>query len=325
MPGPGGGSRGGGFGGGSRGGGFGGGSHGGFGGGGFHGGPRGPRGPHYHGGWHYGGWGHRHYYGGGGCLGGLVGMLLFPIIILLMAGMFIFSFIGSSFGNVTSGGQVVYDEAAFQNYANVEYAKAFGDSSAYEDNLLLVFLTNEAADGYYTIAWIGDNVDTRISNMFGDETTEYGVAVLGNVSGEYYAYSLDTSLAAVVETMIEKISRLGLESSFRKSADRSKMSESKLVNYTALALTESTVEDALDEFTASTEIPIVIVVEDMETVFGKTVRSEDWVGFVISLVFVALAVYLIVKAVKERKKGGNGNNSSSDNGTGGGYNSYEYK
>ena len=179
MPGPGGGSRGGGFGGGSRGGGFGGGPRGGGFGGGF-GGPH----RHHH---HHGGWYHRHYYGGGGCLGGLIGALLYPIIMLIFAGVFLFSFIGTSFSNVSNGGQVIYDEAVMQEYADIQYASAFGNSSAYEDNLLLVFLTNEEADGYYTIAWIGDNVKTEISNLFGDETTAYGVAVRGNINGEYYA------------------------------------------------------------------------------------------------------------------------------------------
>ena len=329
MPGPGGGSRGGGFGGGSRGGGFGGGSHGGFGGGfgggGFHGGHHGPHHHHgWHGGWHYGGWGHRHYYGGGGCLGGLLGFFMLPIIMLLVSGVFLFSFIGSSFGSVANGGRVVYDEAAFQQYANVEYAKAFGDSSAYEDNLLLVFLTNDEANGFYTIAWIGDNVNTRISNMFGDETTEYGYAVLGNISGEYYAYSLDTGIAGVMENMTDKVSRLGLESSFKKASDRSKMTEPALVNYTTLALTEDTVEDALDGFTAATGIPVVVVVENMETVFGKTVSGTDWTGVLISLVFVAVALLFIVKGVKElksNKKDGNNNNGNNSNGT---YNTYEY-
>ena len=326
MPGPGGGSRGGGFGGGSRGGGFGGGSHGGFGGGshgGFHGGPHRP---HYHRGWHYGGVWPRYYYGGGGCLGGFLGMLMMPIIFLLVAGIMLVGFIGSSFGNVASGGQIIYDEAAFQDYANVEYAKAFGSSSAYEDNILLVFLTNEETDGFYTIAWVGDNINSSISYMFGDQTTEYGVAVLGNISN-YYAYSLDSNLAGVVDNMRAHIARLGLASSFKKASDHSVMSESKLVNYTSLALTASTVEDALEEFTAETDIPIVIVVEDMAVVFGKTVTGTDWMGVIISLVFIVVAVAMLREAFKARKKGKDGADSSDNqnNNGGHGYNSYEYK
>lgn len=248
-------------------------------------------------------------------------MLMMPFIMLLVAGTFLFMTIGSSFGALASGGRVVYDEAAFQDYANREYAAAFGGSSAYEDNLLLVFLTNEDADGYYSIAWIGDNVKTEISNMFGDETTPYGVAVLGSVSNEYYAYSLDTNLASVMEIMTAHVTRLGLDGSFKKQSDHSAMTEPQLKNYTALALNEATVEDALAEFTSATHIPVVIVVEDMEVVFGKSLTSGDLSGIVLSIGFIALAIFLIVKAVKEKQRFGKNGNQGTDN-QGNGYNSY---
>lgn len=248
---------------------------------------------------------------------------MMPIIMLVVASMFLFGVIGSSFSTVANGGRVVYDEAAFQDYANTQYAAAFGSSSAYEDNLLLVFLTNEEADGYYSIAWIGDNVKSEISNMFGDETTEFGVVVLGNINSEYYAYSLDSNLANVVDTMTSHISRLGLESSFKKQTDRSSMAEPMFINNTSFSMTKDTVEDALDEFTATTGIPIVIVVEDMEEVFGKTVTTTDWSGIILSIGFIALAIFLIVKAIKERKNTNNGNNNGTNSQNG--YNSYEYK
>lgn len=254
-------------------------------------------------------------------------MLMMPIIFLLVASVMLVGFIGSSFGNIASGGQVIYDEAVFQDYANREYAKAFGSSSAYEDNILLVFLTNEEANGFYTIAWVGDNINSSINYMFGDQTTEYGVAVLGNINNDYYAYSLDSNLAGVVDNMREHIARLGLASSFKKDTDRSVVGESKLVNYTSLALTASTVEDALDEFTAETDIPIVIVVEDMAVVFGKTVTGTDWVGVLVSLVFIVVAIAMFREAFKSRKNGKNGSDSSNgqNGGNGQGYNSYEYK
>ena len=256
---------------------------------------------------------------------------------LLFCGIFLFAFIGESLSNVSNGGQVVYNEATFQNYADIQYAEAFGYSSAYEDNLLLIFLTNKEADGYYTIAWIGDNVKSEISNMFGDETSKYGAAVLGNINSEYYAYSLDSNLAAVVDTMAAHIARLGLESSFRTPSDRSKIPESQLINYTTHPVSANTVEVALDAFSEQTDIPIVIVIEDMEVVFGKTVLSTDWSGLIIALIMAAVAIFLIVKAAKEfGNKGKNNNNNNNNNnsgnngnnndGNGGGYyNSYEYK
>ena len=280
MPGPGGGSRGGGFGGGSRGGGFGG-SGGGFGGGsrggGFGGGPRGYRrgpygprffgfGPRFH-------FGPRYYYGGGGCLGGLLGMLMAPIIVLLIVAVMFTSIIGTAITNVQSGGVVSYDEVAFQEYADVEYAKAFASSKQYESNLLIVFLANEQADGYYCIAWVGDNIRTEINQMFGDESTEFGRAMISSVNSEYYAYSLDTNLAQAMEIMTWRITDLGLESSFRTGKVSDTSIASHVVNYSQLKLTEKTVNEALVAFTAETEIPVVIVVDTMENVFGKNLLT----------------------------------------------------
>lgn len=254
-------------------------------------------------------------------------MLVAPIIMLIFSLVFLFASVSSSFAVLSDGGRVVYDEAAMQEYANVQYASAFGDSSAYEDNLLLVFLTNEEADGYYTIAWVGDNVKPEISYMFGDETTEYGVTVLGNINRDYYAYSLDSNLADIVDSMRVKIGRLGLDSSFRRDSDRTELAAPLFVNNTALALTEATVMPALAAFTEQTGIPIAIVVEDMEEVFGKTVTGIDWFGLLVALAFVAVAIFLIAQAFKNKKNASSSkqeNNGNSDNNDGGYYNSYEY-
>lgn len=310
MPGPGGGSRGGGFGGGSRGGSFGGGSRGGFGGGsrgpGGHGGGRGPGGPRpgfggprpgYHHGPHWGfyrprPWGRR-YYGGGGCLGSFMGLIITLVVIALLVVVFAFS----SIRNIASGGQVMYDESKMQDYASEQYAKAFGSS---EDALCVVFLTGDDAEGYYTIAWIGDNIKTEINNMFGNEYTEFGKAVNQYVSA-YHAYSLDKSLASVMDSMTEQIKSLNLESSFDRTMETGYEKTSHLVNYSELSMTESTVNYSLENFTEQTGIPAVIVVEDMQEVFGKTLATSD---IIVALILIVVAVVIIVKYVKG-SRGGN--------------------
>lgn len=321
MAGPGGGSRGGGFGGGSRGGGFGGGSGGGFGGGSRGGGFRGG----YHGGFYhrpryYGprffGFGPRYYgYGGGGCLGGFfggfLGALMAPFILLMVVAVMMFGVVGSALSNAANGGIISYDEATFQEYANTEYYKAFGNSDATEDNILIVVLTNEEADGYYCIAWVGDNIQDRINLMFGDETTPFGQSIIASIP-DYYAYSLDSNLATVMNTMSAKIDNLGLESSFKKENSHAKTPSSHLVNYTDLALTEETVNDALVSFTEETGIPAVIVVEDMETVFGKSLPMGDIVILVILSVLGIVAIVAIVRVVKNRKQFKQGNPEDDD-------------
>ena len=315
MAGPGGGSRGGGFGGGSRGGGFGGGSGGGFGGGshrgGFGGGYRG--GPRFYGfGPRFFGFGPRYYgYGGGGCLGGLLGALLAPILILVVVGVLMFGMIGSALTNVANGGIISYDERTFEDFANREYYKAFGNSNATEDNILIVFLTNEETDGYYCIAWVGDNVDHNINRMFGDDTTAFGQAMMASVN-DFYAYSLDSNLAMAMGVMTDKVTSLGLDSSFNKEYSHDKSPASHLVNYTELSLTEETVNDALTSFTGETDIPVVIVVEDMEDVFGKNLPMGDIIVLVVLAGLGVAAIVVIVRTVKNRKKFGGGNPEDDD-------------
>lgn len=320
MAGPGGGSRGGGFGGGSRGGGFGGGRGGGFGGGSRGGGFGGPRhhGPHFGGGYYrrprFFGFGPR-YYGGGGCLGGFVGALMAPILLLLVVGAMLIGMIGSTFSNVAQGGVISYDERTFQDYANNEYYKAFGNSNATEDNILIVFLTNDETDGYYCIAWVGDNIQDEINLMFGDDTTAFGQSMIASVS-DMYAYSLDSNLAMVINTMSDKIEQLGLTSSFKKESDHTKTPESQLVNYTDLALTEDTVNDALVSFTETTDIPMVVVVENMETVFGKSLPTGDIMVMIFLAALAVVAVVIIVRVVKNRsgfKQGNPEDDDRSDN------------
>lgn len=309
MPGPGGGSHGGGFsGGGSRGGG------GGFGGG-FGGGPRGggfgPRpGPHF--------WGPR-FYGPrvGGCLGGLFGMIMVPVVLLLVLVLLFFGTIADSFRAIGTGGVITYNEETFQDYADDQYQKAFGSSSAYEDNLLVVFLTDEDNSRYYCIAWVGDHIVTDINYMFGDEYTAFGRAVQSAVNTKNYKYSLDSNLASVMDVMTRNVTNLGLASSFTCQEEHTQV-PSHLVNLSTLDLTESTVNDALTRFTDATGIPAVIVVDEAEDVFPRSYADVIW-GFVIlaGIILIAvLSIRQIVKAVRARKEGNDGDGWNNGNSNG---------
>lgn len=292
MPGPGGGgSRGGGFGGGSFGGsggfsgggrGFGGGSFGGNFGGGHN---AGGFGGHHHGHHHhhhgpfFGGpfFGRRRTYVGGGCFGGLFTAVVIGLFILFGA----FWLFGST-GQITINGVPVYigeesygyDEATMQDYANERYKEIFGDPDGYlgdavgyEDNILLVFLANEEADGYYTIAWVGDNIKPEINEMFG-EYTEYGEAMNQYINTNYYGYTLDNNLADVVRAMEKSIVDANLGSSFTSPAADSPEKISRLVNFTEFDISKDVVNDAIASFREKTGIPLAIVVDMVDDVFG---------------------------------------------------------
>lgn len=301
MAGPGGGSRGGG---GGRGGSFGGGGGGGFGGrpggfgggmhhGGFH--RRPPR--HYGFGWFPGG------YFGGGCLGALLG----PIIALLVLAVFLFSFMGSAITAVRQGGIVEYDENKFQDYADACYAEEFGSSTTYEDHLLIAVLVDpEGSSEFYYIAWVGDHIVTDINNMLGGNETELGRAMLANVNESSYKYSLDSNLAAVMETMTAKVKALGLSTSFKCSESHDPVS-SHLTNQSSLPLTASTVETALSQFTEETGISVVIVVDEMEDVFGRTMPISYVLPLVIIVGIMGLVIYSVVR--NRRRREGNDDDS----------------
>ena len=347
MAGPGGGSRGGGFGGGSfgggggsRGGGFGGGhGHGGFG------------GPHHHG--HYHGHHHYHrpgffffrprhyYYGGGyyggGCLGAALGAFLAPIIILLMVLMLAVGFLGDSITNIRNGGSIVYDEQTFQDYANAHYYREFANSTAKEANMMFFVLTSENYDGFYMIAWVGDDIRYEVKEMFGNEYTEFGTTALSTINTEMYKYSLDTDIEALARKMADKVAARGYSSNLEDGKTPGMGVTPHLVNASNVQLTEDTVNEGLEYFTSKTDIPLVVVVDEAEDVFGITPPTGDYILVAAFAGLIVLAVVLIVKAARARKQkeGGDrgdgdgsdpyGNFNSNQNGyNGGGYNSGRY-
>lgn len=331
MPGPGGGSHGGGgFGGSHGGGGFGGGSHGGGGfgggspggfGGGFGGGPRRPHG-HYGPRFYYGPrffwspWRRPVYYGGGGggCLGGLLGSIFFIIAIVLVIFVLnaVFLFGSTSPGGTAPVGEngLIYDENTLQDFADGQYAEEFRKSSAYEDNLLIVFLTNEDYDGYTYIAWVGDHIDQEINYLFGNENTAFGRTVNSEINTKSFKYSLDTNLAAVMNKMKDYVLALELPSSFSCKEERSGV-RSHVKNLTGASLTVETLETALADFTEATGIPVVIVIEDEGDVFesysesnpqaAKPKISGDFVKIALVVIVTVVIVVLIIKSSKKSK------------------------
>ena len=318
MPGPGGGGFGGGGsrGGGGFGGGFGGGSRGG---GGFGGGYHGHHHHHYHrplffGGW---GWGPR-YYGGGGCLGGLLGMMFLPVILIfLMVGVLIMN-LTTTLSVVANGGLVNYNYDRLEEYALEQYAEEFSSTSAYEDNILIVVVT---AENNYDFDWygcVGWHIDGEISNMFGGNQTTLGGAMLSNVNQQSYKNSLTRDLSNVMITMEKAVVNKRLASSFTCHEMRTEY-ESHITNKTDLYIDTSVVNNALQSFTEETDIPVVIVVEEAEDVFGKYMPAQTIITIVIIVILIGLAIFLIIRG-KRNKKNNQNNQNGQNNYNNGNYN-----
>lgn len=241
-----------------------------------------------------GGWYHRPRRRGSGCFGGIYVTIVLIIILIN----FLFSFVGSSFNAVVQGGSVWYDEEKFQDYADTQYAAEFSRSSAYEDNLLIVFLVDEGHYDFNYIAWVGDHIDTDISYMLGGNESELGQAMNSFINENTYKYSLDSDLAQVMREITAKIEALRLDSSFTCAENHVQVT-SHLTNCSDLNLTESTVNEALAAFTDTTGIPAVIVVEDMEEVFGK---SKPMGSSMLTIVVVLTAIVLVVNFIRRRRR-----------------------
>lgn len=224
---------------------------------------------------------------------------MFPIFITIIITAMLISMLADGFGSILNGGRIVYDEKEFERYANNAYISEFGTSSATEDNILIVFLTNEDYDGYYTIAWVGDNVQYKINESFGDQTTAFGSAMHSSINSEYYEFSLASNLAMAVSKMTGTVEGMGLTSSFITKKDHGNMTPSHVTNKSELALNEETVNVALREFTEKTEIPMVIVIDTVENVFGKSFSPTD---IVIIIALLALAVGMIIFIIKTVRK-----------------------
>lgn len=245
----------------------------------------------------------------------MLGLLMFPLVILLVVSLMLFGYVGSVFANLANGGIISYNETTFQQYADKQYAQEFGSSVAtYEDNVLIVFLANEERDGYYTIAWVGDNINYQINEMFGDEQTAFGRAMINSINSEYYEYSLDSNLALAMNSMTNNISALNLKSSFVTEPTAESTVKSHITNKTSISITQATVNTALEAFTEETGITAVIVVDTMENVFGKNMPVGDIIFLVLMVGVIIFAIVWIVKTVKNRKNnGGNGQNGQGQN------------
>ena len=235
----------------------------------------------------------------------MIGALMAPFLLVIVAVVLLVGTLTSGFSTLLAGGETQYNEERFQDYADEQYASAFGSySSTYEDNLLLTFLINDDYNDIYCIAWVGDNIVTDINNLFGNEYTALGRAVNQSIpSGpdSSYKYSLDSNIAQVMETMTDTVVALGEESSFNSPPSGSHAA-SRLINYTELPMTEATVNNALEGFTEATGIPAVVVVDNIDNVFARTLTTEAILVLILAVILIVIAIVMLVRWFRNRER-----------------------
>ena len=277
MPGPGGGGHGGGFGGGGS-----------FRGGGFGGGYRPPRPGFFF-----------MPFWGGGCLGALFA----PMICMVLAIVMIIGLIGGGLTTLFNGGNVVYSETKMQDYANRQYATIYDPSSAtYEDNVVVVFLTNEDNQTYYSIGWVGDNLKSQVSNLFGNQNTALGNAMQSSVTTSDYRYSLGSNLAQMTEMMESAVKKQDIGTVYRtQKAEKHEAGKVYNRSNSDLQINTEIIDAALKNFTDSTDISMSIVIADAKDVFGKSLNASAILALLLCIILIVYAVVAIVRYVKRRK------------------------
>ena len=219
---------------------------------------------------------------------------------IVIGSLVLYSSVSSALTAAANGGIVEYNEQMLHDYADVCYSEAFGQMNNYEDYLLLTVLINsENYSEFCYIAWPGDDIDYSIKELLGNNYTDLGQVMNSTINYTNYEYSLDADLAQVMNIMADKITALGLDRS-HTCYDTPESTESYLVNKTTLPMTENTVNRALTAFTEETGITVVLVVDEMEAVFGRNMPSSYILTIVICAAFVLIGVITLVKLAREK-------------------------
>lgn len=248
---------------------------------------------------------------------------MLPAIMVMLAVLVLVFMLVGAFGAVSEGGSISYDERSFQDYAMAQYDAVYSGTDAYEDNILIVFLTTEDADEYYYIAVTGNDINRSVDALFGADGTALGNALYSNINVSGYWHTLDRNLAGAVTQLTSQVNRLGLESNFATwCTDSNHTTKSVLVNRSDFSISATEVERALADFTAQTGISISIVVDDADDVLDM-----DYSGMIIGIVLIAIlliaAGVFLWRGIESRrmaKMNGNGNNNN--NGYNNSFNNY---
>ena len=226
-----------------------------------------------------------------------------------MAAVFLTVSISGMVSDISSGGSYRYDEDALQTYAAEQYDSIYGDNDmAYEDNIMILFLAEpEEGNVYAFCGWVGDNISTRVNDMFGGDGTRLDSAFASRIP-KNYKNSLSRDLSSVVDIMT---SAVGAGDHFIFDPLGS-ANPPALVNRSSLSVSEVTVGRSLASFYETTGISLSVVVADLDAVFEKGLNGSTIVMLIIGAALLVFAIVLIVRAVKERKNGGKGNGENGD-------------
>ena len=223
-----------------------------------------------------------------------VTVFILPIAIGIITTIFMLVFMF----NLTKDTGVRYNEKRFIEYAEECYIEEFKDSKAYEDNLLIVVLTDRSYNECYYISYVGNHIEDKISDIFGNENSEFGQMMNFEFSSNY-RYSFDKDISTVMNTCMYRIISKKLEDSFTCDEIHENV-DSYIVNKTKIEFDEAIVNESLNKFTEKTDIPVVIVLDNARNVFYPGLSNVTIFTGGLFLSMAALFTFLLIRAIKKK-------------------------
>ena len=229
----------------------------------------------------------------------IVGIVLFPLLLTIFATVIFFVYLSPTVQTIREGGKTNYSDQVADFYRTEAYDDEFGDTSAKEDNLLIVYLVDADGKQFYCMSKLGSNVSDSVVKLFGNAESEFGKIVTGSMD-EVFKNTMASNLTVIIDGMTDKVEALKLSSSFKAESDKSDLAESKLVNKSSLNVSADSVNASLEAFTEETGIPAVIVIDDIEAVFEKRMPVGDIALLVILVIVAVISIASTTKKVITR-------------------------
>lgn len=227
---------------------------------------------------------------------GSKGIIFLIIFTLFFAVGFIIMFNQSS-GDLLTDGKAVYDKKKMNEYIKTNYENEFKDSATYEDNIILFFLYNEDYNEYLLDFYIGYDLSTSIYKYLNTYSNS------SNFDRNFDTSNCDDDIEKNLSNVINEIT-INLDNNFDEYLKCNHTNDeyiSKVTNSSHSELDITEIERSLINFTDTTGLSIVLVIDSMENVFGKTkdINYEFLIIFgTIVLCFLMMMVYAFIIVIK---------------------------
>lgn len=189
-----------------------------------------------------------------------------------------------------------YDDDRLESKSFELYSEVYDkNSSDYERNILITFVTYEDNHQFDYFCIIGDWIDSSVDWEFGDNNSTFGKTLINNVPSEYSPNDICKYLSISLNTVNEDV---GNHTQY-SSNNFGKPNNSSILNKTSLDLTngKSDLESSIDEFYKLTGDNITFVIDD-----NMNFYSVQW-GIVIILIGLsAIMMVLGVVSIINKKK-----------------------